>query len=136
MSARQAKLSLGRPLELQTANIAAEPQDGYADSFGPDPLTDPHHIISPRTSTGMYTTGIMIGLTAGLGHATPVAGGFELVLWVANPVGYFWYRSTSVFLQSRDAAVTFDIDAFPIYLQIVASSVAVAGSIRFNLMEQ
>lgn len=136
MAARQAKISSGRPLLLATAAIAAEPVDGLGSPAGAVPLTLPQHMMSPRTRTGMKTTGIVIGLSAGLGMAAPVvATGFKLILWIANPVGWVWFRTTPVFLYDRDASVTYDINAFPLYLQIDATSVLTPGNIEFHMME-
>jgi hypothetical protein len=138
-SNRQARISKGRRLRLSTAAIAAEPSDGYSGSFlSGNPLTTPHHIMSPRTATRMMTTGIVIGLDAGIVQApaaVPTSGGFRLVLWIANPTGYRWYRTTAVFMSDRDASVTYDINAFPLYIQIDATSVSVNGNIDFEFME-
>lgn len=136
--AKQANITRGRPLLLATNDIVGAPGNGYESPQDADPLQTPHHIMSPRTATNMRTTGIIIGLTSPSGAVVPAtanAGGFELVLWVANPTGWFWQRCTSVFLNYRDASVTFDINAFPLYVQITATSVAVAGSIIFTFME-
>ncbi len=134
--AKQSKISRGRPLLLNTVNIAGQPGNGYESPQDAIPLQVPHHLMSPRVLPGMRTTGLIIGVNQP--SATPAVaqpGGFELILWVANPTGFFWQRSTSVFLQYRDASVTFDINAFPIYLQVVATSVLTDGDILFSLME-
>lgn len=136
--AKQAKITRGRPLRLNTVNIASDPDNGYESPQDAVPLQTPHHLMSPRVLPGMRTTGIIIGISQVGGLLTPAVaqpGGFELVLWVANPTGYFWQRTTSVFLAYRDASVTFDINAFPIYLQIKASSVLTDGDILFSIME-
>ncbi len=106
----------------------------------PIPLQVPHHLMSPRVLPGMRTTGIIIGISQPSGFLTPTPavaqpGGFELILWVANPTGYFWQRCTPVFLAYRDASVTFDINAFPLYFQIVPASVLTDGDILFSIME-
>ena len=135
--AKQSNVSKGRPLLLGTAAIAGAPDNGYESPQDATPLQEPHHRMSPLTPTLMRTSGIIIGLNQpSAGPAVANAGGFELILWVANPSGYFWQRSTSVFLDYRDASVTYDIDAFPIYLQIDPTSVAADGDILFSIMEQ
>lgn len=136
MPGKQAQISRGRPLVLATGDIAAEPTDGLTSGTGATPVTAPHHVMSPRASVGMKTTGIVIGLKIpALSTAAPVAAGFELFLWVANPVTWSWFRTTPVRLQDRDATVTYDINAFPVYIQISAASVAAAGNLEFHFME-
>lgn len=136
--AKQSNITRGRPLMLNTANILGEPENGYESPQDALPLQTPHHIMSPRTATNMRTTGIIIGITEPSGAITPAEpqpGGFELILWVANPTGWFWQRTTPVFLEYRDASVTFDINAFPLYIQIEPTSVDVDGDIIFTFME-
>lgn len=138
MGAKQAKISRGRPLMLDTADLSGEPGDGYESPADSLPLTTPHHIMSPWVLPGMRTTGLIIGLSFVSGAivpAEPVAGGFELVLWIANPTGWFWHRCDSVSLQYRDAAA-YCFDAFPIYIQILEASVVTPGNIIFSITEQ
>jgi len=138
MGAKQAQITRGRPLLLNTANINGQPENGYESPADSLPVNTPHHIMSPRVLPGMRTTGIIIGITQVGGLLTPAVaqpGGFELVLWVANPTGWYWHRCTSVFLEYRDASVTFDINAFPLFLEIKPSSVLTDGDILFNFME-
>jgi hypothetical protein len=125
MGARQALISRGRPLRLNTANIAADPQDS---------VTQPHHVMTPRTTTGFGTTGIIIGLKNI--DSAAVAPGFSLILWIADPnMQNTWFRFTPVTLNDRDASVTYDINAFGLYLQVDPASVAVQGRLEFHLME-
>lgn len=138
MGAKQAKISRGRPLMLNTANIDGEPDNGYESPADALPLQLPHHVMSPRVLPGFPTTGLIIGLTQPSGAivpATAVAAGFELVVWLGNPTGWFWHRCDAVTLDYRDAAI-YCFDAFPIYLQIVPASVAVPGDIIFTITEQ
>jgi len=139
MPAKQARINHGRPLLLATADIFGAPSDGYESPQDALPLQAPHHIMSPRVCPGFRTSGIIIGLTqpsGGVTAAVAVAGGFELILWVANPTGWFWNRCTSVFVDYRFGTVSYDFDAAPLYIQIAATSVSVAGSIIFTLTEQ
>lgn len=137
MPSKQARISRGRPLLLATTDIDGAPDNGYESPQDATPLQTPHHVMSPLTVTGLRTTGLQIGLTQpSAGPATANAGGFGLIVWVANPTGYFWQRTTTCFLDYRFASVIFDINAFPIYLQVDPTTVAVNGNILFTILEQ
>ncbi len=81
------------------------------------------------------TTGLILGLNDSGGVPAPVAPGFQCVLWIADSAGYYWFRSTPVVLNNRDCSVTYDINAFAVYVQVLAASVAVAGNFEFHFME-
>ncbi len=135
--AKQARINRGRPLLLHSVDITGDPDNGYESPEDATPLQVPHHVMSPRTAVGLITTGVVIGLTQpSQNPAVPVAGGFQLILWVANVTGYFWFRCTPVFLQYRDASVTFDINASALYFEIYPDSVQTPGDILFNILEQ
>lgn len=127
--ASQAQLNRARPLRLTTAAIAAAPTDG---------TTDPVRIMSPRTPTGLRTTGLALGLKAptNVTAATAVAAGFGVVLWLFNPITKAWFSCSTASINYGEAWVTFDFNASGIYIQVTAATVAVAGSIDFHPWEQ
>lgn len=121
----QPRLTRGRIVRLGTAAIANAPNDGG---------TNPHLIMSPKTPTGVVTTGIAIGLKAA--GAEAVASGFLVTVWVLQPIYGYWFKCAPVALQYDEFADSFDINPAGLYFQVTAASVAVAGSIDFHCMEQ
>ncbi len=127
-ASQQAKINRGKPLLLATASIAAAPTDG---------TTQPHLKMSPKSPTGLSTTGFFLGLKApGSGAATAIAAGFSLVVWVVNPVGLRWFSTSTTVISYNQAFVTFDFNPSGLYFQITAASVAGAGNVYVHTWEQ
>lgn len=146
---RQAQLSSGHVVQVpDITTLYSTPVNGFQNSLlGPfpdsgTPNTTPLHIMSPRTQTEMSTTGLIIGIdpqgsatAVGDGPSPNFGPGFKLYLWVADPNGYIWFRSAPVFCNANEAVVTYDIDAFPVWIQVDQTSVNAPGSLIFHFME-
>jgi len=126
--ATQAALVRARPFRLTTTNINAAPVDG---------TTQAHFVMAPLSTTGLQTTGVMLGLKAPtVNPATAVAAGFSVIMWILNPVTRAWFAASAVSVPYNTAFVTFDLDASALYFQIDVASVSVAGDIDFHVSEQ
>lgn len=131
MAVAQVKVNRQRIFRWLAANIAAAPTDGAQNTNG-------QYNMSPKTTTGLITTGILLGLKAptNVTAATAVAAGFSVIMWVLNPVTLAWFAATPVSVPYNQAFTTFDLDASTLYFQVDPASVSVAGSIDFHLTEQ
>lgn len=139
-STRQARVITGHPVQVSNINqLYAEPTDGFqlgGSPFWPlsaNPNTAPLHIMSPRTRQGTDTAGIIIGFDQGL--SSPQVTGMGLWLWIADPNGYLWFRSEEVFMNDRDAIVTYDIDASPLYIQVDQTTIVGEGACTFHFLD-
>ena len=126
--ADQAAISTGRQFKVGTAANAAAPVNG---------TTTPTLRCSPEVGVGLKTTGLIFGLVQpGAGGATPNAGGFSLIWWIQNPATGNWFSMAAQTVDYNQAFVSFDFDAAALYLQVDATSVAVAGNFVLEAMEQ
>lgn len=127
----QQATSAGRAVRIQTATHAAAPTDGAGG-------TSPDIVTSPVTPGGLPMTGLMLLLKAPTfgAAATSVAAGFQVVIWIRNPITYQW-GATAQFQTPVDTWFsTFDFDGGELYFQIVAASVTGAGGIDISVVEQ
>lgn len=124
---QQADLNRGVPFRLASANVSAQPTDG---------VTQPHVTMSPIGATNLLTTGLFFGFKAptNVTAATAGAGGFTVVIWIANMVTLSWFSSSSVSVSYDQAFSTFDFNAAALFFQV--TNVSVAGSIDVHLIEQ
>lgn len=127
MSTQQADINRGIPFRIATANVGAQPTDG---------VTLPHVVMSPVGATSLLTTGILFGFKAPTDgtSATAGAGGFTVVIWVANATLLAWFSSSSVSVSFDQAFSTFDFNASALFFQV--TNVNVAGNIDVHLIEQ
>lgn len=127
---QQADLTTGRQFAITASARAAAPTNK---------VTAPDFIMGPTSATGLKTTGVMFMLqapTAGAAVATVPATGFDVTLWIQNPVTGSWGSSETVSVPYAAMFSTFDFDAAALYVQIGAASVAVDGVIYVEMMEQ
>ena len=125
MSVQQAELSAFRWLTVSGAQPA--PTDGGGGMF----------TMSPRTSTGLITTGLLFMLKACdpfFTSATAGAGGFTVTPWIGDALSNRWAAGTAFSASFDQVFTTFDFDACQLYFQI--GNVSVGGFIMIGICEQ
>lgn len=127
---QQTDLTTGRQFAITASARAAAPTNK---------VTPPDFIMGPNSATGLKTTGLMFMLqppTTGAAVAVTPATGFDVTLWIQNPVTGSWGSSETVSVPYGAMFSTFDFDAASLYVQIGAASVQTDGVIYVEMMEQ
>ena len=121
-------ISAFRWMAFLTTDRLSAPTDGIGGSV-------PDFTLSPVAVSGMPTTGMLLMLKLPTGSAAaPDAGGYDVKLWMRDPVSYLWAAADTVAIGYGELFTTFDFDAGDIYFQVGA--VDVDGNVFLGVAEQ
>lgn len=98
---------------------------------------EPDFTMTPFTVSKMATTGLLLQLQQpAVDPATPVAGGFEITVWVRDPATLRWASFDTLTIDYKQLFVTYDIDASDLWFQVQGIDVGGDGDIDFGIAEQ
>lgn len=111
---QQAQLTRCRAVVIAAPGNAApvNPDPGAA----PPVLTSqtPHLTLSPRTATGLRTSGFQVGIVGA--PAVPDAWN----VWAQDPASGFWLRLFAVTAYTGEWITACDVNAMPLYFEVGA----------------
>lgn len=115
----------------------AAPSNGD-DLVTPGGGTPPDIVMSPKTISGLPTTGLLLvwqGTEAGV--ITPIVAGLNITVYIRDPATWRWSSCAQITAMQLGALyTTFDFDACELYFVIDPASIAVGGKLDVGIAEQ